>query len=537
MSEVIAGSRSESKIIRVLRNQLSEHVDWIDVLKTPVKTWIPEECSITIGNTGFKCIPIPYSLKSETEGYLSFEKDLQCGVGDIVLMKYPENYYSTSIRVHEAFRRGASAVILYEEDEALTRKTVVTDPPYPSNTPGNPPPIPVVTVDHEAYRALKDMVKNTSKLKATVRVVTVLKDSIGYTLVAGVNGSRDGEIHVATHHDHWFEGEGDSVAGLKTLVGLAKQLRKVENKAHVVLISFTAKELGSPYISPYPWSWGSRYFLQVMRNKGFLENTLYSVVIDSVHAATPTVYYHPSLYKVFAESLKPGWSAVPGGNHYSLDSLSYLLEGIPSMAITTLNNEYSWRIHYSSLDNRVNVNSDLIAADLAEFLVKTILSSSPEKIDARGLWDHVSRDWFPLEFKAIVAKARQAESVIGSQSVLRIATETFSDCASLRINDRAVFHGGLLSPLLLIQEAGSEIERIIGWKEFSISLQLCSGRFYSFSFTKINKEFVKETLSKVVDDIVSSLSVEFSRKHTFKVLTTFDRIQGGAVGEAGSNRS
>jgi len=536
LSEVIAGSGSELKTIRFLRSQLSEHVDWIDVLKTPVKTWSPVECSIIVDNADFKCIPLPYSLTSETEGYIAFESDFQRGISEIVLMEYPENYFSTSILVHEASRKGASAIILYEREEPAARKIVVTDPPYPSNTPGNPPPIPVVTIDYGGLNALKDRLKASVRLKATVRVRAELKDSTGYTLIAGINGSGDNEIHVAAHHDHWFEGAGDSIAGLKTLVALAKQLGSVENSVNVVLISFTAKELGSPYMSPYPWSWGSKYFLKVMKNKALLEKTLYSVVIDSVHTGNPTVNYHPSLYKVVAESLKPGWSAVPGGNHYSLDSLSYLLEGIPSMAITTLNNKYSWKIHYTSLDNQVNVNPDLIATELSGFLVKTILLSSPEKIDAKHLWDYVSRDWAPLEFKTIVAKARQAESVIGSRSVLSITTAAFSNCASLRINDHVSFHAGLLSPLLLTQEAENTLSKSLG-EELFISLNLCRGRSYSFVFTKHNKGFMNEVLRKVVDDIVSSLNEDFSREYTFKVLSTFDRIQGDAVGEAGSNRS
>jgi len=122
LSEVIAGTRSESKVIRGIRSQLSDHVDWIDVFKTPVKTWIPEECSITIDTEDFECIPIPYSLTSETEGYLVFEENIQPGAGNIVLMRYPENYLATSIRVHEAFRKGVSAVILFEKDEQLLGK-------------------------------------------------------------------------------------------------------------------------------------------------------------------------------------------------------------------------------------------------------------------------------------------------------------------------------------------------------------------------------------------------------------------------------
>jgi Iap family predicted aminopeptidase len=533
LSEVIAGTRSESKIIRGLRSQLSDHVDWIDVLKTPVKTWIPEECSIIIDTEDFECIPIPYSLTSETKGYLVFEENIQPGAGNIVLMRYPENYFATSIRVHEAFRKGASAVILFEKDEHVIRKIAVTDPPTPSNMPGNPPPIPVVTIDHEVFRALERRLRISGGLKATVKVGAILKDSIGYTLIAGINGSGESEVHVTTHHDHWFQGEGDSIVGLKTLLALAKQWRTVENKVNILLISFTAKELGSPYLSPYHWSWGSKYFLQVMRNKALLENTLYSIVIDSVHVNTPTVYYHPSLYKVVVESLKPGWNAVPGGNHYSLDSLTYLREGIPSMAITTLSNEYSWKIHYSSLDNPINVNSDSIAVELSGFLVKTILVSKSEEITVNNLWDYVSLDNYPLEFKTIVAKARQAESVIGLRSILRITTKTFSDCALLRINDHAIFHAGLLSPLLLAEEAG----RRIGEEEIFLNLQLCSGRSYSFFFARHNKRFVKETLSKIVDDIVSLLSDEFNYEYNFKLFSTFDRIQGGAGGEAGANRS
>ncbi|MEM4660736.1 MAG: hypothetical protein QXH84_04265, partial [Thermosphaera sp.] len=126
VQEVIAGSDIERKTVEKLKRKLSENADWTDFMKTPVTTWKPIECTLTVGDLEVNCIPLPYTIEVEVEDYLTSSNSASMKPGGILISEYPENYYSTGVKILDAYEKGASAVILLEKDGLTTRKVVIT---------------------------------------------------------------------------------------------------------------------------------------------------------------------------------------------------------------------------------------------------------------------------------------------------------------------------------------------------------------------------------------------------------------------------
>lgn len=538
VQEVIAGSDIERKTVEKLKRKLSENADWTDFMKTPVTTWKPIECTLTVGDLEVNCIPLPYTIEAEVEDYLTSSNSASMKPGGILVSEYPENYYSTGVKILDAYEKGASAVILLEKDGLTTRKVVITNPPYVAGNRGLPPPIPIVTLDSRDGLRLVKYLETDQARRARLLVKAEVKSSFGYSVIAGFNGRGEGEIHVSSHHDHWFEGVGDSLVGLKTLERLTSLLSKTRERPNVILISFTAKELGSPSLKPYPWSWGSNYFLEVMNNKSRLENVVFSINIDAVHQPEPIVYYHPSLRKLLIESLPPGWEAVSGGNHYSFDSLSYLKKGIPTILVTTLQRMFSWEIHYSSLDNFENVQVDPIVDSISNFVLRTIMHANPSEIGAQGLFEYLIRDDLSSEYRSLVVKTLQARRLIGDRETMRILTKALTECAALRINEQIHYYAGLGSTVVLVKQVEKIIEKFAE-KEgsaYRIMLQRSDGGLYDFLLTDFNKSFAETLLHGVFEDAVGKYEEAFKLDYTFKVLSKFHRIQGDFDGKGEPGR-
>ncbi|AFK51006.1 aminopeptidase Iap family-like protein [Thermogladius calderae 1633] len=334
--EVVTGSTTEQVVVRGLEELFVEVADWVKVFDTPVVSWVEESCRVVAGDTVVECRVMPPVTDFEVEGRLVVSQtpmDMpdRAPEGSILLAGYTGSALGLSQMVQEAVSRGFSGVITYDPTRDSFKREVVSGSARISLEAGSPPAVPVVSIKAEDARRLAKLSGTRIGLSGKAKLV---RGAVGKTVVAGLNGRGELEVHVTAHHDHWLSGYYDDLAGLETLLQVARLLRQISRAVNVVLVSFTAKEFGSPGLTTWYWSWGSRYFLEALASRGKDEGVIASITVDNLSGESVRVSSHP-LLDGCAEKAALGVQAYFDGSRYLpyLDSYSYLLHSIPSVAV------------------------------------------------------------------------------------------------------------------------------------------------------------------------------------------------------------
>ena len=330
--EIVSGSKREERVVKALGDMFKEVADWVKTFDTPVVSWVEEECLIEAKERVFKCSILPPGEDFEVEGRLVTSIRQALLVEEPVLLLGVRGWGLILNRVLQRVSGGRlKAVVIYDPLFDSYKREVVSGSSSLSLNTGSPFPIPVVSVrKSDAGELLQVASGSRVRIYGRARLV---RDAIGRTLVAGVNGRGELEVHATAHHDHWFNGVYDDLIGLEALLGLARRLRGAGNTTNVNIISFTAREFGSPMLSSWYWSWGSRFFTETLESKGHIERVLANITIDNLTGRTLRASYHPFLHKCVEEVR--GTGVVDEGLRFLpyLDSYSYLHRGIPSVAL------------------------------------------------------------------------------------------------------------------------------------------------------------------------------------------------------------
>lgn len=270
-----------------------------------------------------------------------------------------------------------------------------------------------------------------------------------------MHGDSEAEIHVTTHHD----GLAWSSSIIDSYIGVIKQiLLKARNtgfRPSIVFVSYTAKNTGDRQLFSYTWSWGSRYLLNILESKGLLEKTLLNINIDFHEDPGIRVVDNPI---PLASTIGQYSGLKTHASHFTLDSLTYLLHGIPAVSLVE---SIKW----------VQDNGSSRLVDLAWSTIRCFSSSVMGAGEVlKSLWNGVNQRFSeaPLEYRDLLTRIYESNKVAGDREALRIMVKYTSTVASIYlVNDRmhyCVIHG-LYYPLLedCLKPHIGERGRILVW--------------------------------------------------------------------------
>lgn len=345
MDGVIPGSRLENRIVDDFSIRLREHVDQVYKIDVPLYTWI-HDCSIEVKQEHYPCIHLPYSRLDE----ISFDQsdvialpeirsleDIANSIrGKIVLLPYPRDQYLTRLYSVILARGDARAIVYYSTQDNIVRAGIVHSSMKIDYSPSMPLDIPVVSIDRITMERLL-------KTGGTLRAMSRLAESMGKIVLGYVNGVGERSIHILSHHDSLINPRYQS--SLIILETLAGKTRELNMKHNIVLISYTARELGDIEFTSYHYTWGERYLLRVLANRGDLEKLDYAVAIGPLFGKGDLlVKGHDFLLEQIRQ-----YGVKVNTNYVFSEAYSYIEQGIPSIVVMEA---------YSDLFRNTNITID-----------------------------------------------------------------------------------------------------------------------------------------------------------------------------------
>ncbi len=450
--ETITGSIVEDKVVDKLVSILKEYVDEIDIVKTPVDSWIEEECFIEVGDQTVKCYSMPYTLPADVEaypvsadyfgGYIASSKPVK---DSIVLIPFPEDPDDIKYVVLKLYEYGARAVVFYDQLPGRYRRMVLIGDEDYSHTHGAPTPIPAVSIRKEDYLKISKI--NPTRIRIHVKN-RVIHNATGKTIIARIHGRGEEEIHVSAHHDHWFTGFSDNLVGVEILVQLAMRYHKEWNGVNLALISYTAEESGAPNYTSWYWTWGSRYYLEILDKTNNLDKIIADINIDTIYTTPLSINGNPALLKCIEEITVKYPVKYRGYDHTDFDSFSYTMKGIPAL---TINNLLEMKhIYHTNLDDGEEVSGDTInkALTIADEIIKCVNRCKPRY---SKIIEYLKRNnHYPSEYRNLVGRLENLGKIIPDENKrIRITTEILTAVSYIPGID-GLFEADLLGDIKLI---------------------------------------------------------------------------------------
>jgi Iap family predicted aminopeptidase len=464
--EAIAGSKNEHSLADTIYEYFKQFCDWVEKIDTPLDTWEELECSISYGDKSIVCKSMPFTLSGEVVGEPVFGEYFNGRIivngqvrDNIVFIPFPEDPDDSKYVVLKLYEYGASAVVFYDQLPGRYRRMVIIGDEDYSFRHGAPSPIPVVSIMKEDFlRIYKDkptriMLKSKTRIKHGV---------IGYSVMCGVNGRGEEEIHVTAHHDHWFSGFSDNMVGVELLLQAASILRKNWDGVNLVFISYTAEESGSPYYTSWYWTWGSRYYLGILRKKNLLEKIIADINVDAIYTYPLHINGNPALMKCINKLVENGEATYDGYDYTDFDSYSYTLNGIPALTLHTL--KEMKHIYHTNLDNGSEVYDYTIARAL-NTLINTIKCVNNNKPKYKYLIEYIrgkAGEKLPLEGRVLISKLENMDKIISDErKLLSIITSRFSTVIYIPAID-GLFSSDILADIFEIMNRIEDISKYIG---------------------------------------------------------------------------
>ncbi len=425
--ETVSGTIEEEYIVEKIRSILERYSDETIMVETPVITWMEKECRIEIGGKTIKCHAMPYVEKTSLEapiavaiierGAIIVDKPVQ---GKIVFIPTPRNLDNIKYIALEMAVLGARAVGFYDIIGGRYRRKVVTGGYYYNTRYGAPPPIPVVSVRREDVTAIE----KHGDTKAILHIDSDVKQGVGKTIIGIKKGLSSETIHVSAHHDHWFAGYRDDVAGVETVLRLAKKLHKEKTRHTIYYVLFTAEESGAPNYADWYWGWGSRYMLEIMKNTGEITGITANINIDCVDQGHPCLTGNPVLTR-YAETIgvkKCGY------DDPDFDSFQYTIHGIPAATLEELDNMLE--IYHTDQDTKKNASPEAIDryVEITYRLLRLIdekpLSYQPLR---KYIIDRLDKAGTSVETKRLIGTIDKLDEKISPREAIRLVTASLTN--------------------------------------------------------------------------------------------------------------
>ncbi len=464
--ETITGGSNEDRVVRRLISIFREFVDDVDVVETPVDTWIEDECWIIYGDKETRCHAMPYILSGEIEAEIAYAEYYGNRIASskpvrdtIVFIPFPEDPDDIKFVVLKLYEHGVKAVIFYDQLPGRYRRMVLIGDEDYSCSHGSPSPIPAVSVRKEDYlRIVKD---NPHRARLIVKT-RIIHGATGKTVIGWINGRDNREIHITAHHDHWFTGFSDNLIGVEALIQLGKRIKeKREFKETILLISYTAEESGAPNYTSWYWTWGSRYYLELRDKSNTLENILFDINIDAIYSTPFYINTNPSMIHCIEELKDKLPIRYRGYDHTDFDSFMYTRRGIPAL---TINNLLEIKhIYHTNLDDGGEVERETIdkAIDTTYIILKCLVEKPPRY---RNIIEYLKNNDIPASsnYRNLIGRLENLDKLVEDENMrIRIATKTLTTVSYIPGID-GLFESDLVGDIKLIYRIMKNIEKYIG---------------------------------------------------------------------------
>ncbi|MET1102253.1 MAG: M28 family peptidase [Pyrodictiaceae archaeon] len=401
IGEVRAGGREERIVLDVLRARLEDLLGVRARLDpVPVLYWAEKEpplleaCGYRIRGAAW-----PGSPRADLEARLVAAEPriepgywARLGVEDsIVLVELPEELDDADTIYLYVVENGGLGVVFYDRWPGRLRRIVVTGSWGYSFEAGQPPPIPVAHMRREDALKLLSLCREGARARLWLNIS--YREDVGYNLLATIAEGEEGYVLVTCHHDHWFTGANDNLAGIAAAIATLLDVEELlkGSKLGVRLASFTAEEYGSPLQPGWYWSWGSRYYAENLERMGLLEEIVAVLNYDmpsgrlKIHA---TGVEMQRLLERAAQAV--GVKSVHVGlDSCYTDSFSFSRLGVPSASIIDLEGYLEY--YHTDLDEPSRLDYDAIAAAVAVYreAIRILAREGLEALDYRGYAERI----------------------------------------------------------------------------------------------------------------------------------------------------
>ncbi len=495
MAEAVTGSSSEASLAEKIAEELKPYTDHVRFFETPVDSWREENCTVEAGSTAAPCHAMPYTVSADVESniveanYVGDRIALTQPVeGRIVTIPFPQDPDDIKYVVLKLYEHGAVAVIFYDELPGRYRRMVLIGDEDYSHTHGSPSPIPAVSIMKEDYLKLRKLGLGRVRIKIRAHVVHGAK---GKTVIACINGRGEKEIHVTAHHDHWFYGFSDNMIGVELLLQLARRLKDWKGP-NLVLISYTAEEFGAPYYTSWYWTWGSRYYMDILEKQGGIDGIIADINVDALYTKPFMINGNPALGKCIDAISSSRPAIYRGYDHTDFDSYTYTMHGIPAL---TMHNLFEMKhIYHTNLDDGREVGDHIITEALNTLIDMTKCvarnKTSYERLMSR-MREELPQPPNP-EQAALIGRLENLDKLISNESTrIRLATRLASTISYIPSLD-GVFYSEMFSDLRIIRELMASIEKYYG-KRIRVKV-VDREQFLDISPTKYNHEELRKAL-------------------------------------------
>ncbi len=453
--ETVPGTEAEEYITNKIRRALEKYTHEVITVKTPVLSWIEKECYLEINGEAIKCHAMPYVGKTSIKAHITFARFLRKAIvvekeimGKIVFVPTPKDLDSMKYLVLELALLGAFAVGFYDILGGRYRRKVITGGYYYNPNYGSPPPIPVISVRREDI----EKVKNYGG-KAELNIDTTTRYTIGKTIIGVKQGANGKTIHITAHHDHWFTGYRDDLAGVEAVLRLARKLRQEKTIHNIQYILFTAEESGAPNYADWYWGWGSKYLLNIMKNTGELENIVANINIDCIDKGIPCFSGNPVL-QTYAEL---AGVKTCGYDDPDFDSFQYTLNGIPAATLEEL--DTMLEIYHTDHDKRTNADPQVIDRYVgAVYKIISALDTKPLSYDPlrKYILGKTGALNLGVETRRLLGVIDALDNKIGVEKAIKTVTSALTNIL-YEPGISGLFHADIIPETRLLEYVSTEL--------------------------------------------------------------------------------
>lgn len=348
LTELTPGSPRGDIYVKRIVDYIREYVDYVTVIDIPVYSWT-WDCVIRIGDREEKCILLPYSpsIQIEINGRDIIRGDSRdigrfASSNRVIAIDHPLYPWDLRIRAYTLSKSNPLVVILVSSTVGLLKSDLVLGSPgftYNTTMPINTPFISIHPGIFESMRS-RDVV---------IEAKSTLEKSMGKIITAWINGRGEREIHLLTHYD-CIIGDRETVSS-EALIELLKYIHKVDIDANTRVIFYTAREIGDVEFTEYHYTWGERYLLNILDNRGELDNVSMGIAIGPLSGfGELTAISTPLLGDLLSEV-----DVVKNHNILYTEASPYMDKGIPVVVFTT-RDHYIYRNSTMGRVNREAVN-------------------------------------------------------------------------------------------------------------------------------------------------------------------------------------
>lgn len=401
LNGIIPGSSEERKAVELLIQEMKNIVDYVDTLNIPVYKW-DWSCECESNELVSPCILMPYSQVRPLEirpSDIVLVKDLNNIVKQslnlyekVGIMKYPTSITELRYVLHIVARYDPLAIIFFTEKPGYLKADTVLASFDFTYSPSMPISFPVISMDSTTA---ENMIKHGGFIKG----YSSLEKSTGTIVIGYLNTRGENNIHLFSHHDSIIGevGQASSFLLLNVLKGIKISIEELP--VNIIMVSYTAREIGDAEFTSYHYTWGERYLLRIMENRGELERTLFSVSIGPLTGEDSLLSIaHPLFHDVLADH-----NLTIRDNHFALESHPYMEYGIPSVVFIDHGSTY-YRNSTLKPDTKGSYNSIVKLSRIILNLIKKY-NISLDIVDYIRRYTYQVMNEQPVEVRTIVARA------------------------------------------------------------------------------------------------------------------------------------